>query len=630
MSVVRRHARPAALALAVLSSTPIGHSIIRAQTIRRDDIERAGWNRVSEILEGATGWARASVDGFTYSLSPDRLPAAGQSAPGMPDVVVLIDGQRIAAGMFGMQVLELLPISVGEIDSVVFTRGPAIVAGVAADRGVVRIFSRRLHRGANADVAYQHGDESGDPGPYRYTTLSSSNVEKLGPFASARAGWAAQAWELDAGVHVASLNITDTLISARFPSGTFGQLRPDVVAITPTARLAAAGFGGRHQLVASYGDQRGLLFIPTLKREQSLRLTSSRVGIDGSMSGRGVQIRYDGSSSSLDAGELRSPLAFTVGHTRRNTGGSVALSHDAGAGTLTLGARGDWWTLNADSLRGARSSGGGGPFASWRLPVGRASIDATSTLVFDGRQPGTLDVALESLVRLDSLTSIRLGGSRMRAHPSMDGTWIDAAVLGYGVRARPVLSGVNLSMSRQLGIATATIGGRGERVTDWRDVQRTPRGQTAAASDTLGHDGNFISAHLRLETTRAGVWQGAVEYDRTSIVGVDDEAFRAAIRSTPANDFRAQLSASPARDLRLSAVVSLTDGNHWTTFADSTGAVPAAPPLRRLDATMEKWMWRRRFRVELVYRNILNEAERYHPFGAQWNLRWHLSGSLAL
>lgn len=625
----RRHVTVAALVMGGLAGRP---STLSAQTIRRADIERAGWNRVTEILEGATGWARASVDGFTYSLSPDHLPAAGESAPGMPDLLVFIDGQRVRTELFGMHLLELLPISIGQIDSVTFTRGPVIIAGRPSARGVMRIFSRHLHQGLNADLTYQHGDESGDPGPYRYTSLSSSNVEKLGPFAHGDVGWAGGAWELDAGLHVASLNITDTLISSRFPTGTFGQLRPDVVSVTPTARVTLTALGGRHTILASYADQRGLLFVPTFGREQSLRITSSHVGIDGMVAARGTGLRYEASSSTLDVSELRSPLAFTVGHSRRNAAGSIEVSRRIDEGTLTIGALGEWWTLAFEGRSGTRSIGGGGPFVSWLQPIGRAtSVGATSTLVFDGRQAGSVDATVESSVRLDSLTSIDLRASRTHAHPSMDGTWIDGAVLSYEVPAgTTTFDAFDVGLTRRLGSDVAMIvGARGERVTGWRGLQQHRQGRTPPL-DSVAHNANFITARLRAETVGRGIWQGAIEYDHTAAFRLDDEMFRAQIRSTPRNDLRAQVSASPVADFRLSGILSLTDGSRWQAFADSIGVVPAVSPVRRVDASLEKWLWHRRLRVELVYRNILNEVERYHPLGAQWNLRWHLSGSLVL
>jgi hypothetical protein len=620
-------------ALAFATFAYVARSPLGAQTIRRDDIERAGWNRISELVDGAVGWGRASVDGFTYSLSPDRLPAAGQSMPGMPDVIVLVDGQRVAADVFGMQLLELLPISIGQVDSVIFTRGPVMVAGRPAARGVISIFSRRPHRGLNAELTYQHGDESGDPGPYRYTTLSSPNVEKLGPFAHGDLGWAGERWEVDGGVHVASLNETDTIIVARFPPGTFSQLPQDVLAVTPTARAAVTAFGGRHELIASYGDQRGLLFIPTRRSQQSLRLTTSHVGVDGSLVARRHTIAYDASTSSVDASELASPLAFTVGHSRRNMAGSISASHPIASGTLTLGALGDWWTMSFEGRSGSRSIGGGGPFVRWLVPVSRgASIDATSTLVFDGRTAGSLDFGIGTSVRVDSLTSVRLNASRTTAHPSMDGTWVDAAVLGYDLTNRmPTFAATDLAVTRAVGSAVeATIGGRAERVTRWATLRPPRLGSLQSTADSSQHDANLFTARVRVETTGRGVWQGSLEYDHTSTLGVGEDSIGAMVGSTPANDLRAQLSASPVRDFRLSGIVSLTDGSRWSAFVDSTGAVPTVPPIRRLDASMEKWMWQRRLRVQLVYRNILNEAERYHPFGAQWNLRWHLSASLTL
>jgi hypothetical protein len=124
------------------------------------------------------------------------------------------------------------------------------------------------------------------------------------------------------------------------------------------------------------------------------------------------------------------------------------------------------------------------------------------------------------------------------------------------------------------------------------------------------------------------VWQGSIEYDRAETLKLEDAAFESEIRSTPSDDLRGQLSASPIRDFRVSGIVNLTGGTRWSAFGGTTGSSPTVPPIRRIDASMEKWMWERRLRLELLYRNLLNEPERYHPYGAQWNLRWHVSASL--
>jgi hypothetical protein len=558
---------------------------LSAQTVvvRRADIERAGWNRVTEILGGAVGWARASVDGSTFSASPDRLPAVGESGPSMPQWIVIVNGQRVPTDLFGWQMLELLPISVGQIDSVVFTRGPTIYAGVPITRGVMSIFSRRARPGVNGELTYQHGDESGDPGPYRYTDLSSPNVEKIGPFAHGDVGWRGESWDVDAGLHLASLNITDTLIASRFPGAVFSQLRQDVLSITPTLRAGVDGFGGRQEVLASRGEQRGLLFMPTQRAEQSLRTTESYVGVGGSLVAiESTTVAYEASTSVLDANDLDSPLPFTVGNSRRHVGGMLSASRAVGRSTLTVGAIGERWTLEMDAIPGSRSSSGGGPLVRALVPIGTSTtIDGNATMIFDGSRRASLDASVAASFRLDSATSLVIRGSRVQAHPNMDGNWIDAFVLRYELPSRvPAFSALGVSVDRRfLPYVGATVEVRAEHVADWAGLGRPSVAQLA---------------------------------------------------STPVDDLRAQVSASPIRDFRLSTIAAFTGGSRWLVFGSSPGASASVPPIRRIDASMEKWMWQRRLRLELVYRNLLNEPERYHPFGAQWNLRWHVSGSLIL
>jgi hypothetical protein len=619
-----------AVTLALLGARATSMS---AQTtvVRRADIERAGWNRVSEILDAAVGWGRASVDGFNYSASPDHLPATGESAPSMPDWIVLVNGQRVPTNLFGLHVLELLPISVGQIDSVVFVRGPIIDAGMPATRGVMSIYSRRPHAGLNAELTYQHGDESGDPGPYRYTNLSSPNVEKIGPFAHGDIGWRGEGWDVDAGLHIASINITDTLISSRFPATTFAGVRPDVVSITPTFRAAVDALGGRQEVMASRGEQRGLFFIPPERGEQSLRTTNTYVGVGGSLNvGSTHSVAYEASSSSLDVNELASPLAFSVGHTRRHLGGKASVSHGLGRATLTLGAIGDRWTLVATGAPGSPSSSGAGPLARAVVPIGSImTLDANAALIFDGAHAGALDASLEALFHLDSVTSFAIRGTRVHAHPNMDGTWIDAFLLGYASPKRsPTLNAVSAVLARRLAsYVGATVALRGENVADWSGLGQPTLRAVASPPDLGQHRDVLLNAHGRLETLGDHVWQGSIEYDHATTLD-RDPAFVPELASTPSDDFRAQLSASPVRDFRVTGIVNLVSGSEWQVFGAGLGSPAVVPPVRRIDASMEKWMWARRLRLQLLYRNLLNEPDRSHPFGAQWNLRWHVSASL--
>ena len=596
--------------------------------IRRAEIERSGWNRIAELLEGPVGWGRTSVDGFTYSASPDRLPQPGQSAAGTPQWIVFVDDQPVQSNMFGLHLLELLPVSPGEIDSVMFVRGPAFVNGTPAPRGAVRVFTQRPRNGAFGELAYVHGDETGDPGPYRYTTLSSPNLEKLGPFAYAGAGFAARRWMVHVGAHFASLNTTDSIIHSRFLA-VGSRVPQDVNAISPALRAEVDAFG-HHELLAGWGRQRGLLLVPTTTREQSVSSEATSIGVAGTLDSlHGAVIDYSGAFWSADAREIGSPLSFVIGQRREARTASLAARRRIGSTVVAAGAAGYDWRLHRNG--GTRTRNAAREYVALRVPAGSLTFDATGALV-NGARGTTADRDASMTLALDSSTSLVIDAATVHEHPDLDGTWIDAVVLGREPRAeRTRLSRGSLGLVRSVGGRAAfSADGLLRRVTNWRlaDPPALPLSTRPDSTPLATGSGTFVGGRLRIESRGGSGLQGSLEYDRTQMVS-GDESLRKSVESSPADELRIQLSSVPARDVRLTATANLSSGTNWPGFDAESGTIHV-PAITRIDASLEKWMWRRRLRIELLFRNLLNKPERYHPYGAQWNLRWHVLAAIVL
>ena len=625
--MIRRTLAPVIIALALVAAT----TRVAAQApvvIRRAEIERSGWNRIAALLEGAAGWGRSSVDGSNFAASPDRLPQPGESSAGTAQWLVFVDDQPVQTNMFGLHLLELLPVPPGGIDSVLIVRGPAFVNGTPAPRGAILIYRSRPAKGTFAQFTYEHGDETGDPGPYRYTPLQSPNLEKLGPFAHADLGYAAGTWNLDVGVHFTSLNTTDSILQSRFP-GFSAQVPQDVMTVTPTLRAEARAFG-RHELLASYGEQRGLMLVPTTTREQSVRSRATSVGVGGELDSiASTVVGYNAAIWSADVRELDSPLPFAIGHRRDSWSASVEARRHVGAARVTLGAGGYQWRVERDG--GTRTRTAARELASVRVPVARSSLEVTGALI-NGARGTTADGSASVAVPIDSATSIVVGGSTMHEHPDIDGAWIDAVVLGREPRNEDSrFSNGSIALTRRFASHVALAAdARIERVGAWR-LAGAPILPGTALPDTSPlqtTSGTFTGAGLRVESVGSGVWQGSLSYDWMSLTS-GDSSLRARVRSSPANELRAQISAAPVRDFRVTATADVMDGTAWPGFgADSATLGTAA--ITRIDASAEKWMWSRRLRIQLLFQNLLNRPERYHPYGAQWNLRWHLLGSLVL
>jgi TonB-dependent Receptor Plug Domain. len=619
-----------ALLIAGISASAPGQSERATSTIDRARIDAAGWNRLTELLEGATGWSLSSVDGFTFAASPDRLPAAGISAPGAPEWLVLVDGQPVPTNVLGAHFLELLPISIAQIDSVRVTRGPSIVHGIAAPRGAIEIFSVRSRARFSGAASYQHGNETGDPGPYRYTALSSPNIERLGPFAQAYGAFSTKRVGVDVGAHFTSLNITDTILTNHFLPNGFGALPQQVWAAAATARARLDVLGGRHELLASVGRQSGLLFVPALQQAQSATITVPYVGLAGAAPAVGMWLDYIAAVSSIDVDQLASPLPSTIAHSRQRVEARIGVSDTIAGGRATVRVAGgalDWILTRAGSRTSRTALTGSAAISAGLAP--RVSTEAELLLArSSARTVGSARVSVG--IALDSATLVELRANVVQPLAELDGTWIDrvlatpaASTLGQAVLSDFEVSG---SVRRRLGTATSAL--FVERITSWPLATRDSITLiTPGTSDV--HPAVLGGVRLRLVTKPVWRITARVEYAVTQRLS-SDSAMRTAIESSLANDLQVALLAAIDPDFRLAAAVGLGDGTNWVALA-SPGQLPAVtPPLRRMDLSAEKWSWHRRIRLQLVLRNLFNQPERYHPFGAQWNLRAHLAAAVML
>ena len=158
------------------------------QVISREEIEAAGWTRLSEIVHAVRGAARTSVDGITVAATVSGLPAA-VLVPTGDEPLILVDGQPVPLTVAGVPVLDLLPVSLAQLDSVTVHRGPAFAGGRIAMNGVFHLHTARSLRGVRASVSHYSGNEVGDPGPFTFTERRAPNVDNSGPFHQARLAW---------------------------------------------------------------------------------------------------------------------------------------------------------------------------------------------------------------------------------------------------------------------------------------------------------------------------------------------------------------------------------------------------------------------------------------------------------
>jgi hypothetical protein len=587
-----RYAIRAALLLAC--STPVAAQ--RYRVIDAAAIAAAGWHRLGDIAAALPPGSTASIDGFNHNMTGSRVGFSSANSAAVA-WVVRVDGQMMPVNLRGLWILDAIPVAMPQVDSIVITEGPRIVDGRPVHLGTIDLYTRRPRRGASLIADYQHGDESGDPGPYRYTSRATGNVEKLGPFASGAAAYATGRGAVDVAARYSSLNITDERIASRFP-GSFGLIQSDVNASGGSGVASLSLGGGDHYVIGGRGRFTGLMHRAGLG-DRTGRVVTSHAGISGSLVNRSLIVRYAATASELELEPLGALLPATPREDRK-----------IGDAFVEAGRAGSAFRFGAGANVGAKSTA----LVRSRRRTERVWIN------YDRKSIGALVSAERAVGSIQTSASVR--GARTLRDSEVVALSL-TAVTGWLDGNNAWMDGVGLAeahigdasaLDARLELSTRSVGGL--RPTWYARAFRI--GQDDSDSQVTALAAGFNASATPSPTSR--VWLRG-EISQPVGDAADDEP------STPGGfvEGSGSVRAPGGFDLALSA--RFAPATHWSPLAVTPSEVPTT---RRIDLSVNKWLWHQRIRGQLVIRNLLNAAEMTHPLGAQWNFRTHLAVTVVL
>ncbi|HET9424118.1 MAG TPA: hypothetical protein VFO55_02005 [Gemmatimonadaceae bacterium] len=578
--------------------TPLSGQRSARRVIDAAGIAAAGWHHLADIASALPPGGTATVDGFNHAMTSSRtgfVEASGSSARWS----VRLDGQSMPVSLEGLWILDAIPVAITQIDSVVITDGPRVVDGRAALLGTIDLYTRRPRRGLSAVADYQHGDESGDPGPYRYTARTAPNVEKLGPFASGAAAFGAGPVSIDAAARYSSLNITDARIVNRLP-GVFGSLQSDVNASGGSGVLTGRLGGGEHRIIAGRGRFTGLMYLPATGEDQSARVVVSHAGISGSASTSAFAARYAITATLLEVDSLGAALPFTIGQDRLI--GDAFIEAGGVSSRFRFGAGMNAGRQEVPGVTSQRRAE-----RAWAAFAGRRE---TATLSLE-RSLGDLRVAMSARREAAIADSQTLGLSvtALNTWRDSDNAWMD------GFRSSASHAGSIAVGDVRADLTTKQLLGM---VPTWY-VRAFAFSGVSDAGEDYGIAAGIVASTIVPRRVNASL-RGEVS-QTMGATGPDDA-------STPGGFVEASASTVTSGRFHLALSARYAPGTVWPQL--EPGADIRLPETRRIDLSVNKPMWRNRVRAQLVIRNLLNAAEVTHPLGAQWNLRTHLAVTIAL
>lgn len=570
----------------LLCATPLVAQRSTRRVIDRAGIAAAGWHRVGEVVDALPPGSTASVEGFNSEIRGSRL-GFFETTEVRASWLVRLDGQPMPMQVAGLWILDAVPVSMAQIDSIVIDEGPRLTEGRAVFLGTIDLYTRFARRGPSVVGTYQHGDEAGDPGPYRYTTPSAPNVEKVGPFVEGAAALAGDRAALDFGARYFSVNTTDENLIARL-GPLFPQFQSDVNASGGSGVATLDLLGGRTYIIGGRGRFTGLMPLPMDSVNQQHRVVTSEGGLSGVLSAAGRQWRYQASATELEIQSVGQPSgrpkrlmidAFVeTAVDRLNIGfGGTSARYEVAPDTLRNDTRRAWANYTVSGLTFDLA----GEHAAGRMRL-------SSSAEFENVRADSAIV----IIRLQSLEGWRAATS-----------WIDDA--------REDSSDMTVTDLRAEITTTTLLGvrptwyARGfvyERATSARRVNGIAGGVVVAKQ------GARVVARARAEVTQL-----------LGDAGVGE-------RSTPPGFVEGTVSTRATGGFDLALLARFAPSTHWSGLTASEDI----PATRRIDFSANKSLWKDRVRAQLVMRNLLLTPEWNHPRAAHWNLRTHLGVTVAL
>ena len=618
--------------------------------LTRDALFEAGVTRLSELFDVLEDGTALSREGFTYDASLAALSAPQQSA-----YTVLLNGQPVDVRLLGLPQLNALPVHIDQLAYAEVQSTPQVAAGTFAPGGTIHLHTQPPQRGLRGRLAAAAGNETGDPGPYRYTRFASLNVDRIGPTYLAEASYGMPGGYARFSVTGVNQYANDLRIRPRF--ALFSDLSGGPAAFASLAPRLTAGLTGplgQHTVDVSYAHVADYPFAEPLGAEVPAVRTHARAALRGTLTpGAPRGLRYRLSAERLafsPAANNPADLRFDWGQDRLR--GAVAWYDDAlhlagRPAQATLGLSADAYrsrtgvSLADPSLLAARLYGTARlqPALRWQqqfgfaagLTEGAADLGATATTRVHPGAAHTLALAL-------SAARQPFAASNSPWHWSAEG-YAFPGTPAEALRLPRTFTPAR-TLTADLGWTFRPADGLTLRT---RGSARTFRGATLART-TYGPDEAVVTrvaTDLRGHTYRAEAsaeWRVPFLRQRLTYAfqsfTTEDGAFAAAWR--PAPRFLARYTARFAPNERFSVQARLTYRGATTWPQYGTGAAPGGPYPARLpatwllDLTAQKRFWGDHLRASLALRNLLDEPERSHAAGPVTRLALFVSVSAQL
>lgn len=612
----------------------------------------AGLIRIGDLLLLLDDWYLNTLDGYSWTASPNgSIPFLKQNWQ------LFLDGFKMNLATFDLTHLNMLGLAPNLVDSVTVLRFPQLYQGEFVESGLVQIHSRPIRPGLSLCGTFSAGNETGDPGPYFYTTFKTPNVDRLGKDGNLVLAFGRKAVSARAQITLQEHTFTDFAMRRRIHNSTV-EGWGSMYRLAPAVNLILALGRSRHEMFFQQSRTwRYFYFLKPLGREIPTDLILTQAGIAGKVQILPHnQVHYRLQYASQDFN--RRPNVFELDFARKQHSTSANLenqiTHERFQAQIGLNLEHLQATcpepLQINHLSRTKI------YSALTYSLTKKIIQRLGTMaVLGSTNNRALKTSWLTNWRIHNRHQVQLNLSLAQSLPEENNSlwfWIEK---GYRLLDRvgvPYQFVDSLKTCQQLALDLAwqipvseDIGA--ELSGSWRKLEKicleqqpldfNPQTCSFSGPVTVFPDAQGQIANLgftfRQSLGRSFQHQLVYRYLKT-LAG--DPVFKQAWQSLPQHKVSYRLISYPFPQVAFWGMISYMSARHWPDYLPSNGATcdyrnivkteyfAGVPPVLTMDLQLQKHFWHRQVVANLLARNVRNADFRYHPVGASFDLSFFL------
>jgi hypothetical protein len=609
------------------------------KTITRDLIDIHGLSKLSDIFSLSYDWDLSSIDGYTWKVSP-----AGLTSFQNQQWTVAIDGRDIDIDIFGVRSLNRLPVSLNQIDSIQIYSCPIMVNNGLSEGGHIEIFTTGAEKKPTAKFLISSGNESGDPGPYRYTEYATPNIDKIGRDVAATLI-----------IPRGDLAITlDYIENVNYPTDEAMYYRNRYISpvIYPRQKLKAgsirlreSGFNPLLDLFVGYSNFNDYYYLKPFGREVPARAGLFYGGLCGFLTRTpGFDFKY---SINFTRNSLKKrPNALDIDFDWQRS--IITPYIETGINIDGVGVRfgselefqsvSTTYDLSDNKSTVARIFG----TAEYNLTGQSSQQIGLETIINNGNVgfKGLINTVLLSS-RNNHIAMVWAYSNRLWSEDNDIMYWtnegydfladngVPVSLTGDFSRSEKTTFDLNVEhcLNKIITFDLHTYYRHYVRQSAERQIfQYVPDGRYLLAPIEVisAGQGYLIGGSLAVKAKLNSKFSGTIYYRYKAPVGSNNVANNL-WENVPQNNMVMEFNFSPVSNFLIASLVKYTDRSIWTDFADAGQQSGGFYESRiksfiTIDMIVKKYFWNRKIRATFVLKNISNGELLYHPIGARFDL----------